>query len=235
MTPREAIPKSWTDYLTEGVIGVGMDLATTANKTSNPSSITVTQKVGNIYHTRLVVSFKTADPEVSEEMLKIILQDIAAISRTRRICLDASSEIFFATKLKKKILKFATVELVKGGSKVSYKGEEMNSKTLLGNIYVNLFEDGLITLPLGDWLRDDHRLVTKDRGSFLTLLGRNGEHGDTFDSGKLSIWAIEKGSGRARATATAVGSMGGKSQNLRPGLIGPIGKKMKAFFSRNNY
>ena len=30
MTPREAIPRSWTDYLTDGTIGVGNDLATTS-------------------------------------------------------------------------------------------------------------------------------------------------------------------------------------------------------------
>lgn len=233
MTPREAIPLSWTDHLRDGPIGVGNDLGTTTKKTSNPSSITVIQKEGLIYHTRLVVTWKTDDPDVSEAMLQCVLDDIARANRCRRICLDASNEVFFATRLKKALIRFCPVELVKGGAKIDYKGESMNSKTLLGNIYVNCFEDGIITLPLGDWLKNDHRLVTKDRGSFVTALGRNGEHGDTFDSGKLAVYAIEKGSGRIQASGAAVGSMGG-SKPKRPGIIGPIGQQARRFLNRLN-
>lgn len=233
MTLREAIPRSWTDYLTGGTIGVGKDLGTTENKTSNPSSITVTEQVGRMFHVRLVVTWKTSDPDVSEAILQCVMDDIAAAHQCKRLCLDASNEIFFATKLKKKFILICSVELVKGGAKIDYKGESMDSKTLLGNLYINLFEDSLITLPLGNWLRDDHRLVTKDRGSFKTNLGRNGEHGDTFDSGKLSIWAIVKGGGRIRADACAVGSMGA-TKPTRPGVIGPIGKKARSFFTRLN-
>lgn len=234
MTPRAAIPRSWTDYLTDGLIGVGKDLGTTTNKKSNPSSITVVQKEGRIYHTRLNVTWKTNDPDVSEQMLECVLDDIKdAQKRIRRTCLDASNEVFFATRLKKKFVTFCPFDLVKGGEKVEHMNERMDSKTLLGNIYINLFDDALITLPLGDSIKNDHRLVMRDRGSFTTNLGRNGEHGDTFDSGKLAVWALESGSERIKADAMAVGGLA-KNAPLRAGLVGPIGKKVNRFLTRLN-
>ena len=235
MTPREAIPESWTDYLTDGRIGVGNDLGTTTKKKSNPSSITVTQEDGRTFYDRLVVTWKTDNPDVSEAMLELVLSDIvrAKPGKLKGLALDASNEVFFATMLKKRFTKYCPVELVKGGSKITYKGESMDSKTLLGNIYTNLYDDDLKAMPAGSWLRDDHRLVTRDRGSFVTSLGRNGEHGDTFDSGKLATWILVKRGGRAEAHAVSVGSMGGSTPQRR-GVIGPIGNAARRFINRIN-
>lgn len=234
MTPREAIPRSWTDYLTDGTIGVGNDLATTTKKKSNPSSITVTQLVGRVYFTRLIVTWKTADPDVSEEMLNVVLSDLTdAMHRPRRTCLDASNEVFFATQLKRRFISVCPVDLIKGGSKIDYRGESMDSKSLLGNNYVNHFDDGIITLPVSDYVKADHRLVMRDRGSFTTSLGRAGEHGDTFDSGKLSVWAIDSGTGRIQADAAAVGFTS-VPKPQRPGLTGPIGRRIGRIITRLN-
>lgn len=221
ITARESLPKSWTDFLNGGPIGVGMDLGTTQKGTSNPSSITVAEKDGRIFKGRLVIAWKTNNPDISEEFLRLVLSDLEdSGSPARRVCLDASNEVFFCKTLKKHLSRFAPFSLIKGGENFHYEGEDHQAKTLLGNLYVNALEDGLWTLPPGEFIKTDHRLVARERGSFIAATNNSGQHGDTFDSGKLSQWALIKGGGRVRADAVAVG--GPQKKALRSGLIGPI-------------
>ncbi len=220
MTPREAIPKSWTDHLTDAPCGLGLDLATSDKGTSNPSSLAVTQREGRIYKERLIVSWKTADPDVTTAITKMVIEDIIELNlNIRRLAIDASNEVFFARQLKKALRHLCSCVLVKGGEKLKHEGEEMDAKTLIGHIYVNAIEDGQVELPIGSFIYDDHRLVKSDRGSFQTDTGKNGQHGDTFDAGKLSIWALIKGSGKVEAFAVGPGS---KSKPLRKGLFGSL-------------
>lgn len=223
INPRDAVPRSWTDFLGSGSIGVGMDLGTTEKGTSNPSAITVAEQDGRVFKGRLVIAWKTSNPDISQEILRLVLADLEDFGNgAKRVCLDASNEVFFCQTLKKALSRYAPFTLVKGGEKITYQGEDHQAKTLLGNLYVNALEDGLWTLPPGEFIRDDQRLVARERGSFQTSTSNSGQHGDTFDSCKLSQWALIKGGGRVRADAVAVG--GGHRKALRPGLIGPIGK-----------
>lgn len=208
LTPRQALPKDWTRFLTGGPIGVGLDLATTANKTSNPSSLTVTQQEGHMIHTRLVIRWKTNDDRVTKAFVRLVLEDLAALNRkARALSVDASNEVFLCRQIKREFSKFCAVHLVASGAVTNWKGEEIAFKILLGNLYAALFEDGLITIPNLQWLIDDHRLVQRDKGSFKTELGPNGEHGDTFDSGKLSYWSLTR-KGRADVHAAHVANSG---------------------------
>ena len=228
MTTREAIPKSWIDHLGNGSLGLGTDLATTEKGTSNPSALAVTEQVGQRYLVRLLLAWKTADPDVTTAIIGHVLDDIAAANcRPKKLSIDASNEVFFATALKKKFQNKCPVILVKGGEKVKYKGEEFAAKTLLGNLYVNAIEDGLVSLPDGDFIRDDHRLVNREKGTFTTETGKNGQHGDTFDAVKHSIWALLVGGGRVQANAVDIT---GGNKPKRPGLIGPIGRAIKQTF-----
>lgn len=223
MTPREAIPQSWTDHLTDGDIGLGLDLATSDKKTSNPSSLTVTQKIGRQFKTRFNVSWKTDDPAVTTAICELILDDLLKIGKkAKRLSIDASNEVFFAKELKKKFSKYCQIKLIKSGQNIKHDGHELDAKTLIGNIYINLIEDGLLDLPNSKFLFDDHRLVKRDRGSFTTETGKNGQHGDTFDSGKLSVWSLIKGGGSV--SAQAVDTSGKAHSKSRPGLMGPISK-----------
>lgn len=222
MTPREAIPNTWIDFLTNHKIGLGIDLATSDKGTSNPSSLTVTQKVGRVYKVRLLVSWKTEDPDVTKAVVKMVLEDIRLAGfRAKRLSIDASNEVFFARQLKKFLRGHCSVTLVKGGEKIKYDGHELDAKTILGNLYINELEDGNIDLPENNFIFTDHRLVKRDRGSFVTETGKAGQHGDTFDSTKLSIWSLIKGGGKVKADAV---DTTGKRKGRRKGVIGPIGK-----------
>lgn len=215
---RSAIPQSWTDHLGSGRIGVGLDLATTEKETSNPSSITVMERTTPGYTQRLVASWKTADEEVTQGIFLMLIHDIIAAGKKnqlRRACIDGTNERFFAQTLRRLAAGILPVEVVISSEKTRWRGEEFNFKTLLGNLYVSAFEDNLMAMPAGKWLRDDHRLVFRDKGGFVAKIGPNGEHGDTFDSGKLALWALESGGGPVQAAATPTGFSGGAATPRR--------------------
>lgn len=192
MTPRDAIPRSWLDFLKEGPVGVGMDIATTDGPTSNPASITVTQETFGRLYERLVISWKTRDEAVATAMLTLVLEDLVSVPRMviRACSLDASSEVFFCQRLAKALGKHCRFLLIKGGENLVFEGREHPAKELLGNLYVNAHTDGIIATPEAAWIKEDRRLVTRSKGRFVTVTGKAGKHGDTFDSGKHARWAL---------------------------------------------
>lgn len=218
MTPRLSIPSRWTDRLTEdGAISLGYDVATTERGTSNPSSISVLQRSGRMVHTRLLVSWKSREPAVARQMIDSILLDIEARKmKPRRLEIDASSERYFAADIRTHFAGRVAVELVAGNQKLEFRGETLDAKTLLGNLYISALEDGFITLPAGEWIEVDHRLVMREAGGFKTELGPHGEHGDTFDAGKLAYWGLHSSSGSVRADPIQVGDFGFNKTASRP-------------------
>lgn len=223
MTPRQAIPREWVDRLQDGQISLGYDVATTERGTSNPSGLTVMQRESRVCASRLVITWKTAEPAIARQVISCVLDDLeSAGKKPRRFVIDASSERYYAADMKTFLAKRCSVELVGGNQKLAFRGEELDAKTLLGNMYSSALEDGLILLPSGDWIELDIRLVGKEAGRFVTALGPGGEHGEVFDSGKLAYWGFHC-SVSGKAEAAAVGSVA-KANNLmdRPGLIGPI-------------
>jgi len=192
MTVRDAIPRSWLDHLTVGPVGVGMDIATTDGPTSNPASITVTQDTGGKLIERLVLSWKTKDEAVATAMLSTVLLDLSSVAGLviKACSLDASNEVFFCQQLAKKLRKYCRFILLKGGENVTYQGQTLRAKEMLGNLYVNAHTDGILASPEAAFLKEDRRLVQKSKGLFVTLTGKGGKHGDTFDSGKHARWAL---------------------------------------------
>lgn len=224
MTPRQAITSEWTARITLGPLALGYDVATSEKGTSNPSSVTVMQRDGRLCLTRLIVTWKTREPAVARAVITAVLDDIAAAGhKPRRLCIDASSEKFYAADMRTFLRARLPVELVAGGQKLEFRGESLDAKTLLGNMYSSAIEDGLLLLPAGEWIEFDHRLVKREAGRFVTDLGPGGEHGDTFDSGKLAYWGLHA-TGTPQAAAAQVGTGLSPSQSLRdrPGLIGPL-------------
>lgn len=205
ITPRAAIPSNWTRLLTGGPLGIGADIGTTEKGTSNPSSITVMERARGLYLQRLVLRFKTSNEEIWFAMLQCLFDDLrAAEKKARRLCLDASSEVFFAQRVKRKHIVYCPVDLVKGGETIVRGAEKFSYKVLLGNLYSSTFEDALMAGPDEKWWRDDQRRVHREKGTFVTETGENGEHGDTFDSGKLAYWALEHGTGRVEAAGVSI-------------------------------
>jgi len=189
--------------------GVGFDVATTTRGTSNPSSATVTQDLGIEKMTVLTAIWKTRDPKLARERLRAILMacDVAR-SRARRLCIDASNEQYFAEETRQEFRGIVPVELILGGSRV----DELPStdepppiyKTYLGDLYSAEINDNHYVLPPEEYLKKDHRSVVKDRGTYDAAIDRDGGHGDTFDSGKLALWALRSG-GEFYAAAVPVG------------------------------
>lgn len=220
MTVRDAIPRSWLDCLTAGPVGVGMDLATTDGPNSNPASITVTQDEGTLFE-RLVLSWKTRDEAVATAMLMTVMLDLAGVTglRIKGLSIDASNETFFAQGLGKAIRsalvrkgKSCKVHLIKGGENLTFQGQTLRAKEMLGSLYVNAHTDGLLATPEAAFLKEDRRLVQKSKGLFITLTGKGGKHGDTFDSAKHARWALLS-SGPAQADAVPVTTFGPSHRN----------------------
>lgn len=194
-------------HLQGGPVGCGWDLATTTEETSNPSSFTVTERFGGAYIERLVCTWKTDSDEVQESRARAILETIAARpqgGRARRLCIDATNERLFAKRMQRVLGKLVTVELVVGSEtmivpgvseKAAQKEDAVNKKTYLGDQYMTAFREGQIDVPPSPYLKEDHRLVKKEKGLFTCKPQPDGKHGDTFDSGKLSLHGLNSTSG----------------------------------------
>jgi len=222
MTPREAIPSSWTDHLQSGAVAIGLDLATTDKTTSNPSGLSVMEDYGGLLNERLVLAFKSADEAVTIAMVQCIFDDLQSAGKRVRACvIDATNETFFAQRLAKLFRKYCAVYLVKGSEKMEHAGETMIAKQLLGNLFANAHTDGQIASPAAAWIKDDRRLVKKIKGLFQTETNAVGQHGDTWDAGKLALWGLKK-KGRVEASGVAVGSS--PHGPARRGVLRPLAK-----------
>ena len=219
-----AVPPDWSLRCGGGMLTIGNDVATTDKKSSNPSAFTVMEKLSGIYWQRLVVRFKSADPAVTYAILDSILA-ARPVSEWRRLCIDASSEKYHAQTMRKRFQNRLAVDLISNGEAIDFQGERYSYKTLLGDLYVSAFEDGIIALPPEVFVLDDHRLVKKQSGGYTTEVDEGGNHGDTFDSGKLAYWGHLSGSGKVSASAVAVGGIS-SSNPTRPGLVGSIAKRL---------
>lgn len=198
MNVADSIPAGWVDLISpeHPLIGLGMDVGTTENKKSNPSALALTQSVPPVYCVRLLVAWKSADPSVAGEIIRHILERIPHGLRAKKMCIDATSERFFAAILRRMLAPLVTVKLVNSSTSTLYKGEQMSVKSYLGNLLCNLMEDGKVWVPNETWVKTDMRLVVRDKGTFDAPVHPDGWHGDTFDAVKLSLDAIvSKGGG----------------------------------------
>jgi hypothetical protein len=203
----DELPPNWLNYFRNGTTGLGLDIATTEDKQSNPSCLVAGEKMGPFIWARLIVVFKTNDPNFTRAMLEEVIAALTATQRKpRRLSVDASNERFFATDLRRELMSKVITELVVGGETHLYRGEKMNKKTYMGNQLLNFMEDGFLGLPESRYVKEDFRLVTRDRGNFLTKTDSMGRHGDAFDGVKHLIHALVSRGGPAKADAAGVGS-----------------------------
>jgi hypothetical protein len=197
-------------HLGSGKVGIGFDIATTEKGVSNPTAVSVVERVGAEYIVPLVVTWKTADPEVAEERIRRIIAAVAARKeggRARGLAIDATNERYFASRLRSSLRSQLPCRLVVGSETIERAGyEPMTMKQFLGAILVGELDDNHLTLPPERYIRDDWRLVKKERGMFVCEPDVDGKHGDTFDSTKLAIHCIASGGGVLEAEAIAVGS-----------------------------
>ncbi len=179
------LPANWRELLGEirEPVTVGFDVSTTEKNASNPSSITITEKDGTDYLARLIFRWKTNDPKVSTGYVR----DIVTTLKTRRLVIDATNERFYARQVRDELARHCPVELVVSSENITVGTVEMPVKTYLGNLVVNALNDVQLALPPAREVRQDFRLVRKVRGRFDNEVDGSGNHGDTFDSTKLSL------------------------------------------------
>lgn len=200
------------NHLGSGAVGIGFDVATTTRETSNPSSITITEERGVEKAQILTVLWKERNPKVARDRLKRLVHAVsarAAGGSARRLCIDATSEKYFAEETADEFRTIIPVELVSSSVGIHPAGykEPTNYKTWLGDLYSAAINDNRYALPPEPYIKEDHRLVVKDRGRYDAEPQQDGKHGDTFDSGKLAHYALFSG-GPSEATAMQVGDYG---------------------------
>jgi phage FluMu gp28-like protein len=208
MKVAKVLPAGWAASISPDHprLGLGFDVGTTTKQKSNPSVIALTQEVGMMYFVRLLVCWKTKDPAIARTILNLILDGIPHGLRARRLCIDATSEKYFAVDLRRDFSGRIPVDLIVASEATEYMGEKMIFKQYLGNLLVNTIEDGYVALPKENWVQKDFRSVIRDRGTFEAEVDEDGRHGDCFDAVKLSLHALIIPGGQVQASAAQVGS-----------------------------
>jgi hypothetical protein len=182
-------------HLGSGVVGLGWDLATTEKQTSNPSAFSVVEQQGVNYIARLILTWKTADPETAERYAGRTIDAVARRKgggRARALHIDATNERYFASTMQRRFRAQVPVVCVVGSESVQRPGyEPMSMKQYLGGLLVGELDDNHLTLPGSVYVKEDFRLVKKERGQFVCTPDAQGRHGDTFDGTKLALNAIK--------------------------------------------
>lgn len=208
--------------LGKGAVGIGVDWATTEKETSNPTSVTVMERYG--IEKRGIVTFvwKTRDPDLAIDRLEQIVDTINARpegGRARRLCQDATSEKYHCANVRKALRGKVVVEDIVGSETIELPGKEpMTMKAYLGNQFVGEIDDNHITLAPERYIKEDFRLVKRDRGTFVTDISPSGQHGDTFDSHKNASYALESNAGGAITDETLAKIKRSMGAGARPPL-----------------
>src|SRR5581483_8719007 len=211
ITIAEAIPGTFLDSLVEqSKLGLGLDVATTEKLKSNPGALALAEQVGMEYYIRLLIRWKSKEPAVYRGIIRHVVELLASRRRrARKLCIDASSEKFFATDLRSDLAGVISVERVVSSEATKYLGEQMNFKVYLGNLYINTLDDNALILPDEPWVKNDARQVKSDKGTFVADVDEAGNHADGFDACKLSLHSLIGAGGRVSANATPLDELGG--------------------------
>lgn len=185
------------EKLGPGRVALGFDVATTTKGASNPSALAVAEQRGNDTIFRAVLVWKTTDPALATERVETLLRavkDRREGGAATRLAIDATGERYFAHALKNELRGTVPVDLVVASETVELPGgETMTRKQQLGGRLIAELEDNHLWLPPERYLREDFRLVKRDRGSYVCEPDGSGRHGDTFDACKLALGALAGG------------------------------------------
>ncbi|MCX6901732.1 MAG: hypothetical protein NT105_23885 [Verrucomicrobia bacterium] len=197
-------------HLTNGRVNLGLDVASTAEEKSNPSSITVTEETSGMYYQRLVAVFKTKHRAVVSQRLKDVCAVVAGRSdggRVQKLSIDAGNERMAAEETANDLRGVVTVELVIPSASIHPPGysDSVNFKTYQSDLYSDGLNNGLIAVPPDEYIKLDHLLPIKDMGRYTCAVDSEGRHGDSFDSGKQSYYGFYSSGGAVEAHAVRVG------------------------------
>jgi hypothetical protein len=205
------------DNLSDRPVGIGVDPATTTKQKSNPTAIAIVEDHVTEHVAMAVLVWKTADPKVADERLDLIVAAVAARKagggRARGMSIDATNERYWASHTRDRLGAEIPVNLIVGSEAHDEPGvERMTKKQYLGGRLTGALDDNKMTLPPDRYIREDFRLVKKDRGQLVCDPDIEGKHGDTFDAVKLAMEALSCG-GPAEAAPMQVGLFGAKKES----------------------
>jgi hypothetical protein len=191
---------SMLERIGSGAVGLGWDLATTTKETSNPSAFVVLERRGLEIIARLIATWKTRDPDVARERAGKIIAAVRARKEggpARRLAIDATNERYFAMDCRKEFAAELPVELVIGSETIEVPGqpEPITMKQYLGGQLVAEIDDNHAWLPPERYIKEDFRLVKKEKGQFVCEPDAAGRHGDTFDGVKQALHALKSTAG----------------------------------------
>ena len=182
-------------HLGPGKVGLGFDVATTTKGTSNPSSMAFVEESGVEFIVRAVLNWKTWDPAVAEERIERGVRVVAARKvggPAKRMRVDATNERYWCQGLRRKLSALLPVDLIVASETIERPGEPepITLKQYEGSVLVGELEDNHLWLPPERYIREDFRLVKKEKGQFICEPDVDGKHGDTFDSVKKAVCAL---------------------------------------------
>ena len=185
-----------------GLYSLGFDVGTTEGQKSNPSSLTLGEKAGALFAARVIWRWKTKDDELALNRVRLLVKLLCEHTghSPKALCIDASSEKYFANRIKRELATLVNVVLVVNGENLNRQGQTYQTKQYLGDCYTTALEDGHVALPASRWLFEDHRLVRKEKGRYEASVAPDGCHADSFDSNKLALFGFEAGSNFYTAT-----------------------------------
>ena len=217
------IPRDLALRFRGGKVGIGYDVASSVERKANPSALAMMEYDGLAYRVAFVLRWRTDDTRVNHAILK---SAVLAIPPDRRqgLSIDASNETLAARDIGRLLSPLITVHLVRGNDSIDYRGEKYKAKTLLGNLYTNLFTDNLISLPPCDWIFSDHRQVVKNGSEYNADVAPDGCHADVFDACKHALWTFRASSGPIQIAA--VDTLSGSPVKRRPRET-PIMKRLR--------
>ncbi len=220
---RTLLPPDWVAKVSAGKIGIGHDVATTEGELSNPSALAVVERINNIFYTRLLLRWKAEEYKMRLALIELAVEDMLAQRlRPRRLVIDATNERSFAQMVRDQLSGRCNVEDYIASAGIEHRGKKYSAKQLLGDMYVQQFEDNVMALPGGqgtEWVYADHQLVKASKGTYVYEEDSVGNHADAFVAGMLGVWALLTGSERVEIAAAGAGDIGGNPD--RKGIIIP--------------
>lgn len=178
----------WLDAIKpDAATAMGLDLASTTKRSSNPSALTITQYIHGSWYEILTIRFKTAEYAVLRDLLRWILHSLP-YNIVSQLSVDTSNEKFAGSQLAADLS--CPVVGYSGGQNVRLNGVPAQAKYAMGVSYCRAYEDGRIAIAGDRWLADDRRSVLRNGDKFETPVSTEGYHADSFDSGKLALWGL---------------------------------------------
>jgi len=189
------IPAGALEYV-KGTVALGIDLATTTGKKSNPTGLSIVRDEAGELHAPCILWWKTANPHTTTARVVGIIKALLSQGvRVQAVGIDATSEKYYAALLKEAIGALADVQLIVSSESVETPEGNISLKSFMGADLSNAIESGKAVLPFNSYVYKDFMRVVKDRGGYDAAVGPNGEHGDTFDSTKLGWRVLRRGTG----------------------------------------